>query len=157
MSTFVYVQIFFLKGLALVYGIAFVIAYRQNKALIGDHGITPARRVLDQADLRAQYAKEEKRKSRLPKVLASSPWMYWFLIKLLEADPGVLQLLSKDPWNGQKPRWIRVEKYHYKFNHKNNTCTGDYWSREYRGRFYPRMGTGATLTNLWRQVDRQGG
>mmetsp|Transcript_16372 Transcript_16372/g.24771 ORF Transcript_16372/g.24771 Transcript_16372/m.24771 type:complete len:299 (+) Transcript_16372:72-968(+) len=68
MSTFVYAQIIFFKGLALVYGIAFVIAHRQNKALIGDNGITPARRVLDQADLRAQYAKE-KRKSRLPKLL----------------------------------------------------------------------------------------
>jgi len=94
--------------------------------------------------------------AQYPTIHASSPWMYRFLIKLLEADPGVLQLLSKDPWNGQKPQWIRIEKYHYNFNN-DKTCTGDYWSREHRGRFYPRMGMGATLTDLWRQVDRQGG
>jgi len=47
-----------------VYGVAFLIAYRQNKALIGDEGITPARGVLDKADIRARCAKENREKKK---------------------------------------------------------------------------------------------
>lgn len=48
-STFL-VRIIFLRMMALVHFTAFLIAYRQNRALIGDRGITPARHVLDQAE-----------------------------------------------------------------------------------------------------------
>lgn len=54
------VRIVFLRALAFVYGVAFMVAFRQNKALIGDNGITPARRVLDNAQARGQA----KRRSR---------------------------------------------------------------------------------------------
>ena len=36
-------RIVFLRGLAFVYFVAFLIAYRQNKGLIGDSGITPGK------------------------------------------------------------------------------------------------------------------
>lgn len=44
----------------MVYAVAFTIAKNQNKALIGDNGITPARNVLDAAQQRGEL----KRKSR---------------------------------------------------------------------------------------------
>jgi len=54
------VRILFLRALAFVYTVAFLVAFRQNKALIGDNGITPARDVLNQVEERAS----EKRKQR---------------------------------------------------------------------------------------------
>ena len=54
------VRILFLRGLGFVSFIAFLVAFQQNKALIGDRGITPAKDILDAVDIRAQ----EKRKRR---------------------------------------------------------------------------------------------
>lgn len=55
------VRILFLRAAAFVYGIAFLVALRQNKALIGDRGITPARRILEQAEAAGTF----KRRRRL--------------------------------------------------------------------------------------------
>ena len=46
------VRVLFLRSLAFLYSVVFIIAYRQNKALIGDDGITPAREILDAAERR---------------------------------------------------------------------------------------------------------
>jgi len=54
------VRILFLRCLAFVYSTAFLIAYRQNKALIGDKGMTPARDILDAAERRGK-AKQDTR------------------------------------------------------------------------------------------------
>lgn len=55
------VRIVFLRALAFVYGVAFLVAYRQNKALIGDRGITPARSVLQEAQKRGQITRKQRR------------------------------------------------------------------------------------------------
>jgi hypothetical protein len=47
--------------MAFIYGVAFLVALRQNKALIGDRGITPARNILYRAEERGR----QKRESRL--------------------------------------------------------------------------------------------
>ena len=59
-NSYFLVRILFLRGLAFVYMTAFLVASRQNKGLIGDNGITPARDVLDHVEERAR----EKRKRR---------------------------------------------------------------------------------------------
>lgn len=46
------VRILFLRALAFVHWVAFFVALRQNKALLGDEGLTPARHVLEQATAR---------------------------------------------------------------------------------------------------------
>jgi hypothetical protein len=81
-----------------------------------------------------------------------SPWMYMFLLKLLQEDKAVLHLLDDDPWrlSGSKPKYIRVEKFRYKFAYQddqqnitvtsNETFVKPYWTREYEGRFFPRQG-----------------
>lgn len=48
------VRIIFLRSLAFVYMVAFTVALRQNKGLIGDNGITPARNVLNRAEQRGK-------------------------------------------------------------------------------------------------------
>lgn len=60
-STSYLVRIVFLRAMAFVHFIAYLIAWKQNKALIGDHGITPARTILDAAERRGK----EKMQRRL--------------------------------------------------------------------------------------------
>uniref|UniRef100_A0A7S3PCV4 Uncharacterized protein n=1 Tax=Amphora coffeiformis TaxID=265554 RepID=A0A7S3PCV4_9STRA len=50
------VRIILLRSVAWVYGVSFLVAWRQNKALIGDNGIRPCRRVLEKAQAGAQSA-----------------------------------------------------------------------------------------------------
>lgn len=83
-----------------------------------------------------------------------SPWIYAFLLKLLQQDKDVLNLMDGDPWrlSGSKPKYIRVEKYRYKFalindqqnttavNRPDDTVVKPYWTREYVGKFFPRQG-----------------
>jgi hypothetical protein len=80
-----------------------------------------------------------------------SPWIYPFLLRLLEQDPGVLGLLDSDPFEGEPegPKFIRVDKYRYEF-HKPDRLNNEeqpYWTRELIGRVFPRQGV-ATLETL---------
>jgi hypothetical protein len=43
------------------------------------------------------------------------PWLERLLIRLLEADAPTLKLLAHDPFDGDRPRWVRVRAYHYRF------------------------------------------
>ena len=76
--------------------------------------------------------------------LERSPWMYNFLLKLLEQDLGVLRLLDSNPFEGETkgPKYIRVEKYVYKFRKPdcNSTSPQPYWDRKLIGRVFPRQG-----------------
>lgn len=53
-------RIIFLRGLAFVHFVAFTVALRQNRGLIGDNGITPARDILNTVEERAR----DRRKRR---------------------------------------------------------------------------------------------
>jgi Lipase maturation factor len=55
------VRLVFVRALAFVYGLFFAIALSQNKALIGDQGITPAKRVLDQAQAMGTFKRHQRR------------------------------------------------------------------------------------------------
>jgi hypothetical protein len=77
-----------------------------------------------------------------------SPWMYSFLIKLLNQEKCVIDLLEEDPWSAEsmQPKYIRIEKYKYNFynGHQNpgnsSQIKPQYWTRERVGRFFPRQG-----------------
>lgn len=43
------------------------------------------------------------------------PWFERLLVRLLEADAPTLRLLAHDPFDGERPRWVRVLAYHYRF------------------------------------------
>jgi hypothetical protein len=55
------VRVVFVRALAFVYTLFFAIALSQNKALIGDEGITPAKRVLDQAQAMGTFKRHQRR------------------------------------------------------------------------------------------------
>ena len=66
----------------------------------------------------------------LPLRTVHEEWFYAFLAKLLEADRAVLRLLRKDPFDGVRPRWVRVHSYLYRFaSRAEYRETGQRWVR----------------------------
>lgn len=61
-------------------------------------------------------------------------WFTAFLVRLLEADSAVLRMLRHDPFEGRRPRWVRVVSYRYRFTTRaEHRVTGDVWVRDRRG------------------------
>lgn len=60
------------------------------------------------------------------------PWFREFCIRLLTAEPSVLNLLAKDPFNGRPPQFIRARLYHYRFADRN---AGGWWTRVLIGEY----------------------
>lgn len=94
-----------------------------------------------------------------------SPWLYRFMIKLLEREPDVLALMSDDPWATEAkastltglPKYIRVDQFRFKF-HKPQPGESNppYWDRTFQARVYPRRGQGvATLESLKEEIKRR--
>ena len=73
-------------------------------------------------------------------------WILTLLLKLLQQERDVLDLLENDPWSGSdtSPRYIRVDRYRYRFfDKKKDTCSegqSPYWVREKISRYFPRQG-----------------
>ncbi|HWR86485.1 MAG TPA: lipase maturation factor family protein [Rhodoglobus sp.] len=71
-------------------------------------------------------------------------WLMWFLAlgaherwfgallqKLLQADPAILKLLRVDPFDGQRPTYVRATVWSYRFaTHEERRRTGMWWMRE---------------------------
>ncbi len=56
------------------------------------------------------------------------------LERLLEADAPTLRLLGRDPFAGERPRWVRARVYRYRFaTRAEKRATGQVWMREDRG------------------------
>ncbi|MFJ4209895.1 lipase maturation factor family protein [Paenarthrobacter sp. NPDC089675] len=57
-------------------------------------------------------------------------WFLAFLTKLLEADQPTLRLLREDPFDGGRPRWVRVRTCLYRFSTREEfRRTGERWVR----------------------------
>ena len=67
-----------------------------------------------------------------PLTRSKDPWFVHFLYKLLVADVRILALLADDPFDGERPRAVRVDFYLYSFA---DADSADWWVREYRGPF----------------------
>ncbi|MFO0550896.1 MAG: lipase maturation factor family protein [Polyangiaceae bacterium] len=66
--------------------------------------ITPYHRRLDWQMWFLQYSPVEQ-----------NPWFVRMVAKLLDGDPEIRKALSRDPFDGARPRWVRAELYHYRF------------------------------------------
>jgi hypothetical protein len=51
----------------------------------------------------------------LPLGRSLGDWFTAFLVRLLEADAPTLALLRVDPFDGERPRWVRAVSYRYRF------------------------------------------
>ena len=83
-----------------------------------------------------------------------NPWMLSFLLKLLQQEKDVVDLLESDPWaeSGVSPKYIRVDKYKYSFNKKNaENKSSSYWERERIGRYFP-YGQGVLTEEMLKDI-----
>jgi hypothetical protein len=69
----------------------------------------------------------------LPLGRSLDDWFTVLLVRLLEADAPTLRLLAADPFDGERPRWVRVVAYRYRFTTRAaHRETGDRWARDRR-------------------------
>ncbi|MUK02361.1 lipase maturation factor family protein [Vibrio cholerae] len=61
-------------------------------------------------------------------------WFTPFLVRLLRADPLILKLLRRDPFDGARPRYVRARIFLYRFaTQEEKRRTGLWWIREPQG------------------------
>ena len=60
----------------------------------------------------------------LPLGRSLDDWFTAFLVKLLEADPATLRLLARDPFDGERPLWVRAVSYRYRFTTRAAAARG---------------------------------
>ena len=70
----------------------------------------------------------------LPLGRSLEDWFEAFLVRLLEADRPTLRLLADDPFDGERPRWVRVVSYRYRFTTRAElrATGGARWTRDRR-------------------------
>jgi hypothetical protein len=69
----------------------------------------------------------------LPLGRSLDEWFTALLVRLLEADAPTLALLADDPFRGERPRWVRVTSYRYRFaSHAERRADGAVWVRDRR-------------------------
>jgi hypothetical protein len=64
----------------------------------------------------------------------NEPWLVHLIYKLLQNDAGVQQLLANRPFPDAPPRYIRAERYRYRFTHFGSP---DWWERQRIGTYLP--------------------
>ncbi|MCA9609386.1 MAG: lipase maturation factor family protein [Myxococcales bacterium] len=69
-----------------------------------------------------------------------NPWFHRFLVRLLEAEPSVLDLLAEDPFEGARPRFVRARVWDYRFGDVERWRERDeYWVTEELGAWSPTL------------------
>lgn len=69
----------------------------------------------------------------LPLGRSLDEWFTALLVRLLEADAPTLALLADDPFRGERPRWVRVTSYRYRFaSRAERRADGAVWVRDRR-------------------------
>lgn len=67
----------------------------------------------------------------LPLGRSLDDWFTMLLLRLLEADAPTLALLRVDPFDGERPRWVRAVTYRYRFaTRAERRAHGVRWMRE---------------------------
>lgn len=62
------------------------------------------------------------------------PWFLPLLDRLLSGDPLIRRLVRVDPFDGARPRWIRVRRFRYRYSTpQERRETGQWWVRELLG------------------------
>jgi predicted DCC family thiol-disulfide oxidoreductase YuxK len=70
-----------------------------------------------------------------------NPWFTNFVLRLLTASPDVLRLIARDPFHGNRPKYVRALAYEYRFGDIHDLETaGLWWHRELKGVYFPSAG-----------------
>ena len=74
-------------------------------------------------------------------------WFMAFLLRLLEADAATLKMLRRDPFDGQRPQWVRAVSYRYRFaSRAERRADGVVWVRDRRRVVVPASATSETAS-----------
>ena len=66
------------------------------------------------------------------------PWFIHLMAKLLQGDKPVIALLKSNPFPAQPPRYIRAQRYLYRFSTwQERRRSGLWWIRESAGGYFP--------------------
>ncbi|MCS5735238.1 lipase maturation factor family protein [Herbiconiux daphne] len=85
--------------------------------------------------------------------MRDSGWFRMLLQRLLEADRATLRLLRVDPFDGERPRWVRARVFHYRFaTRAERRRTGLWWMREEEGLLVAPLGL--ERNGGWLEADR---
>jgi hypothetical protein len=69
-----------------------------------------------------------------------NPWFGRFIVQLLKNSPEVTNLLERNPFPKNPPRYVRAILYDYHFTTAaERSATGAWWKREERGIYLPRV------------------
>jgi hypothetical protein len=69
----------------------------------------------------------------LPLGRSLEDWFTVLLVRLLEADAPALALLRTDPFDGERPQWVRAVSYRYRFTTRaEHRASGAVWVRDRR-------------------------
>ena len=68
---------------------------------------------------------------------APPDWYFAFCRRLLQASAEVLELLGHDPFDGNRPRYLRSTLYEYRFSSPDERASGIWWERDRIGSFGP--------------------
>ena len=70
-------------------------------------------------------------------------WFTMFLVRLLEAHAPTLRMLRRDPFEGERPAWVRVVSYRYRFaTRAEHRGSGAVWVRDRRHVLIRPLGVG---------------
>jgi len=68
----------------------------------------------------------------------SNDWFPNLMVRLLQGSPDVAHLFAKTPFGSTPPRYVRALLFEYRFTTlAEHRATGDYWTREPRGVYFP--------------------
>ncbi len=68
----------------------------------------------------------------------SYPWYSHFMLRLLQGEPAVLDLLGDNPFPDGPPRYVRARLYIYNFTSwEERNATSSWWRREEKGLYSP--------------------
>ena len=82
-----------------------------------------------------------------------NPWFINFCVRLLQGSPEVLNLLARNPFPDQAPKYIRARVYDYEFTTPaERKETGAWWKRRYQGEYLPPISL-----DMVRQSQRESG
>lgn len=67
----------------------------------------------------------------------NNPWFVNLCYRLLVGSKDVLNLLDKNAFSDNPPKYIRATFYEYKFSKRSSQNEKNWWKREYRGLYFP--------------------
>jgi predicted DCC family thiol-disulfide oxidoreductase YuxK len=66
------------------------------------------------------------------------PWFENFMVRLLQNQPAVTQLLARNPFSDKPPKYVRAILFKYQFTtSEERRATGAWWKRREIGEFFP--------------------